>query len=99
MELLEDILENLKTINEIPKVIKDKNVPSLLEVRCEIYIGKKNFKTIKENFANPRNAAGGSLKTKNPKETSKIPLQYFAYGFGAVEPMKFKTQIDFLEKN
>ena len=94
----EDILENLKTINEIPKVIKDKNVPSLLEVRCEIYIGKKNFKTIKENFANPRNAAGGSLRQKNPKETSKIPLQYFAYGFGAVEPMKFKTQIDFLEK-
>ncbi len=94
----EDILENLKTINEIPKVIKDKNVPSLLEVRCEIYIGKKNFKTIKENFANPRNAAGGSLRQKNPKETSKIPLQYFAYGFGAIEPMKFKTQIDFLEK-
>ena len=46
----EDILENLKTINEIPKVIKDKNVPSLLEVRCEIYIGKKNFKTIKRKF-------------------------------------------------
>ena len=59
---------------------------------------KKILKQLKENFANPRNAAGRSLRQKNPKETSKIPLQYFAYGFGAVEPMKFKTQIDFLEK-
>ena len=51
-----------------------------------------------KNFANPRNAAGGSLRQKNPKETSKIPLKYFAYGFGAVEPMIFKTQLEFLNK-
>ena len=94
----EDILENLKTISAIPQLIKDKNVPTLLEIRCEIYIGKKDFKTISESFANPRNAAGGSLRQKNPKETSKIPLQYFAYGFGAIQPMVFKTQTDFLEK-
>ena len=94
----EDILENLKTIKEIPRKIKDNNVPSLLEIRGEIYIGKKDFNKIKGNFANPRNAAGGSLRQKNPQETSKIPLKYFAYGFGAIEPMKFKTQSEFLEK-
>ena len=94
----EDILENLRTISKIPKKIKDKNVPNLLEIRCEIFISKKDFQAIKNNFANPRNAAGGSLRQKDPKETSKIPLKYFAYGFGAIEPMKFSTQFEFLKK-
>ncbi|MBD1150627.1 NAD-dependent DNA ligase LigA [Pelagibacterales bacterium SAG-MED29] len=94
----EDILENLKTINDIPKKIKDNNVPSLFEVRGEIYIGKKDFNNIKGNFANPRNAAGGSLRQKDSKETSKIPLKYFAYGFGAIEPMSLNFQSEFLEK-
>ena len=94
----EDILENLKTINEIPKKIKGNNVPSLFEIRGEIYIGKKDFDNIKGNFANPRNAAGGSLRQKDSRETSKIPLKYFAYGFGAIEPMLFATQSEFLEK-
>ena len=94
----EDILENLKTIDTIPKKINNSDVPKLLEIRCEIYIGKKDFINIKEKFANPRNAAGGSLRQKDPRQTSKIPLKYFAYGFGAVEPMIFKTQSEFLEK-
>tara|TARA_Y200000002_G_scaffold382913_1_gene402026 strand:+ start:2467 stop:4500 length:2034 start_codon:yes stop_codon:yes gene_type:complete len=94
----EDILENLKTISTIPKKIKDNNVPSLCEIRCEIYIGKKGFNNIKGDFANPRNAAGGSLRQKDPKVTSKIPLKYFAYGFGVIKPMIFKTQIEFLSK-
>ena len=94
----EDILENLKTIKSIPRKIEGEEVPDLLEVRCEIFIGKKDFIKIKEKFANPRNAAGGSLRQKDSKETSKIPLKYFAYGFGAIEPMKFKTQFNFLEK-
>ena len=93
----EDILENLKTIKEIPKQIKAKNVPHLLEIRCEVFIGKKDFSGLKNNFANPRNAAGGSLRQKNSYETSKIPLKYFAYGFGAISPMIFKTQSDFLK--
>ena len=58
---------------------------------------KKDFKNIKGNFANPRNAAGGSLRQKDSNETSKIPLKYFAYGFGAVEPMIFNTQSEFLK--
>ena len=94
----EDILNNLKTINNIPKKIKADNVPDLLEIRCEVYIGKKDFIDIKDNFANPRNAAGGSLRQKDPSETSKIPLKYFAYGFGAVEPMVFKKQSEFLKQ-
>ena len=94
----EDILENLKTINDIPKKILANHVPKILEIRCEVYIGKKDFESIKDNFSNPRNAAGGSLRQKNPQETAKIPLKYFAYGFGLIEPMIFKTQSDFLEK-
>ena len=94
----EDILPNLKTIPSIPIIIKDKNIPKILEVRCEIFIGKKDFDRLKGKFANPRNAAGGSLRQKDPKETSKIPLKYFAYGFGVIDPMIFKTQFEFLER-
>ncbi len=94
----EDILENLKTISRIPRKILYKDVPSLLEVRCEIFISKKDFIKIKDNFANPRNAAGGTLRQKDPRETSKIPLKYFAYGFGAVQPFSFKSQSEFLKK-
>ena len=94
----EDILENLKTIKEIPKDISEQNVPKLLEIRCEIFIGKKDFSILKDKFANPRNAAGGSLRQKNPKDTAKIPLKYFAYGFGAIQPMIFEKQSEFLKR-
>ncbi len=94
----EDILKNLITIKSIPKKIVDVKVPKLLEIRGEVYIGKKDFESIKNNFANPRNAAGGSLRQKDPKETAKIPLKYFAYGFGIIEPMIFKTQSEFIDK-
>tara|TARA_B100001248_G_C27393782_1_gene464119 strand:- start:19 stop:2052 length:2034 start_codon:yes stop_codon:yes gene_type:complete len=94
----EDILENLKTIKDIPKKIISNKIPNLLEVRCEVYIGKKDFLEIKDRFANPRNAAGGSLRQKDPKETAKMPLKYFAYGFGAIEPFSFETQSEFLEQ-
>ena len=67
----EDILENLKTISSIPKKIDGTDVPELLEIRCEIYIGKKDFLKIKEKFANPRNAAGGSLRQKNRVKLQK----------------------------
>ncbi len=94
----EDILQNLMTIKEIPKKIYKKNIPSILEIRGEVYIGKKDFESIKDNFANPRNAAGGSLRQKDPNQTKKIPLKYFAYGFGIVKPMIFKTQSEFIKK-
>ena len=94
----ENILENIKTISSIPKVIKGKDIPKLLEIRCEIYIGKKDFVNMKDKFANPRNAAGGSLRQKDSKETAKIPLKYFAYGYGEIKPMIFKKQSEFLKK-
>jgi DNA ligase (NAD+) len=94
----EDILQNLMTIKGIPKKISGKNVPKILEIRGEVYIGKKDFESIKDNFANPRNAAGGSLRQKDSKQTEKIPLKYFAYGFGVIEPMIFKTQSDFINQ-
>ncbi len=94
----EDILENLKTIKEIPLKINSNEFPNLFEVRCEIYIGKNDFIKIKDQFANPRNAAGGSLRQKNSKDTKKIPLKYFAYGFGAMEPINFTKQSEFLER-
>ena len=70
----------------------------MLEIRCEIYIGKDDFFNIKDKFANPRNAAGGTLRQKYSEETAKIPLKYFAYGFGVIKPMIFKTQSEFLKK-
>ena len=94
----EDILENLNTIKDIPKKIISKDLPDIFEVRCEIYISKQDFENLKDKFANPRNAAGGSLRQKDPKETAKIPLKYFAYGFGVVKPMIFSKQSEFLKK-
>ena len=94
----EDILENLKTINSLPKKIDFKDVPDLLEVRCEIFISKKDFIKFKDKFANPRNAAGGALRQKDPNETAKIPLKYFAYGLGSIKPMIFTRQSEYLNK-
>ena len=94
----EDILENLKTIKQIPHNIKTNGVPKFLEIRGEVYIGNKDFQKIKDKFANPRNAAGGSLRQKDSSVTAKIPLQFFAYGFGDVEDFVFKKQSDFLKK-
>ena len=92
----ENITENLATIKDIPKKLLDP--PEILEVRGEVYIGKKDFEKIKDKFANPRNAAGGSLRQKNSSETSKIPLKFFAYGIGEVKPKLFKKQSDLLKR-
>ncbi len=94
----EDILENIKTISNIPSLIKDENVPEILEIRCEIFIGKRDFIKLHNKFANPRNAAAGSLRQKSSAETAKIPLKYFAYGFGEMKPMIFSKQSEFLKK-
>ncbi len=92
----ENITENLTTIKDIPKKLLDP--PEILEVRGEVYIGKKDFEKIKDKFANPRNAAGGSLRQKNSGETAKIPLKFFAYGIGEIKPKLFKKQSDLLKK-
>ena len=93
----EDITNNLKTVRNIPKKISKPNFPKTLDVRGEIYISKSDFKKIDKQFANPRNAAGGSLRQKNPNETKKIPLKFVAYGFGTVEPKNFEKQSEYLK--
>ena len=93
----EDITNNLKTINDIPKKIQKTNFPKILEVRGEVYISKYDFKKMDKLFANPRNAAGGSLRQKDYKKTKKIPLKFLAYGFGVVEPQNFEKQSEYLK--
>jgi len=93
----EIITENLKTIKDIPKEIKDKNFPKDIDIRGEVYIGKEDFDKIKDRFANPRNAASGSLRQKDPNETKKIPLRFIAYTYGFNGKINFKKQSEFLE--
>ncbi len=92
----EDITQNLKTIQDIPKFIKSKNFPSEIDVRGEVFIESDDFKNLRDNFANPRNAASGSLRQKNSDETSKIPLKFIAYTYGFAKNMKINSQYDFL---
>jgi len=92
----EIITENLKTIKDIPHKINSDKFPSEIEIRGEVFIKKRDFLKIKDNFANPRNAASGSLRQKNPNETKKIPLNFMAYTFGYSQGYKIKCQSDFL---
>ena len=92
----EDITENLKTISDIPKIIHSKNFPTEIDIRGEVFIKNKDFEKISDKFANPRNAASGSLRQKNPIATSKIPLKFIAYTYGYQKNMNIKTQFDFL---
>ena len=90
------ITENLKTISDIPKKINSKDFPKDIDIRGEVFIANKDFDKIKDNFANPRNAASGSLRQKNPEETKKIPLKFIAYSYGHFENINFKKQSEFL---
>jgi DNA ligase (NAD+) len=93
----EDITENLKTIKDIPKIIKVKNFPTEIDIRGEVFIQNDDFKNISEKFANPRNAASGSLRQKDPNATSKIPLKFIAYTYGYAKNMNINSQSDFLK--
>ena len=93
----EDITENLKTIKDIPILIDVKNFPSEIDIRGEVFIKNNDFKKISEKFANPRNAASGSLRQKDSKVTREIPLKFIAYTYGYEKNMKIKTQSDFLD--
>ena len=92
----EDITDNLKTINDIPKYIKKKNFPTEIDIRGEVFINNNDFNKINKNFANPRNAASGSLRQKDPAMTSKIPLKFIAYTYGYAKNIDIKNQSDFL---
>ena len=93
----EDITQNIRTINDIPQEIIAKNFPREIDIRGEVFIENNDFKTINEKFANPRNAASGSLRQKDSAITAKIPLKFIAYTYGYVEEMNILNQTDFLK--
>ena len=93
----EDITENLKTIKDIPYLIKSKNFPKEIDIRGEVFIQNSDFEKLKNKFANPRNAASGSLRQKDPKETKKIPLKFIAYTFGYEKGLKATSQDEYLK--
>ena len=93
----EDITENLKTIKDIPYFIESKNFPKEIDIRGEVFIQNSDFEKLKNKFANPRNAASGSLRQKDPKETKKIPLKFIAYTFGYEKGLKALSQNEYLK--
>ncbi len=93
----EDITANLKTIKDIPKKILDKNFPQEIDIRGEVFIQNSDFKKLSNKFANPRNAASGSLRQKNPDETKKIPLKFIAYTFGFEKNIQIRSQSEYLK--
>ena len=94
----EDITSNLLTIDDIPKEILAKDFPEQIDIRGEVFIQNSDFEHLKEKFANPRNAASGSLRQKNPNDTKKIPLKFIAYTFGFEKGLVAKSQFEYLKK-
>jgi len=103
----EDVTQNVKTIKSVPLRLNvpSSKIPSLIEVRGEIYLPKEGFKKLNEEredmelmpFANPRNAAAGSIRQLDPKIAAKRPLSTFMYAIGYTEGIQFDTHFDVLE--
>jgi DNA ligase (NAD+) len=104
----EDITQNLKTISYLPLKMKnpgEKPIPSFIEIRGEVYIESKPFRKLnlrrieegEEPFANPRNAAAGSLRQLDSKITARRPLNIFLYGIGNVIGIKFLSHGEVLQ--
>jgi DNA ligase (NAD+) len=100
----EDITANIRTIKELPDFIMG-DVPKVIEIRGEVYMTKQDFAKLNaaqeakggKVFANPRNAAAGSLRQLDPNITKERPLKAFTYGWGDVKGMEWKTQWEFLQ--
>src|SRR6201987_2622942 len=96
----EDVTANIRTLEDVPKKLKGRNVPDVCEVRGEVYMTKKAFLALNERqkaagdtiFANPRNSAAGSLRQKDPAITASRPLGFFAYAWGQMSAMPADTQ-------
>lgn len=105
----EGITANLKTIHQIPLTLRLTTVyplPKKMEIRGEVYMEKKEFNRLNEEtmsrgeplFANPRNAAAGSLRQKDPRVTSSRPLKFFAHSYGLIEGgKKLTTHWEYLQ--
>ncbi|MDD3030154.1 MAG: NAD-dependent DNA ligase LigA [Alphaproteobacteria bacterium] len=97
----ENITENVRTVASVPKKIEGR-VPDLIEIRGEIYMERKDFFALNARrekdgealFANPRNAAAGSVRQLDPSVTAKRPLRFFAYAVGEGDGLPFTTQED-----
>ena len=102
-EVGEDVTRNLRTVKAIPKRLED--APARLEVRGEVYFPRSAFTRLNEEraeagqptFANPRNAAAGSLRQLDPAITASRPLSMWCYGVGVAEGVELPTQADWLE--
>ncbi len=103
----EDITRNLRTIEDLPETLKGASKPRLIELRGEVYMTRGDFlklnkareKSGEALFANPRNAAAGSVRQLDPAITESRPLHFFAYAVGDIEPPAgWKTQGDFLKQ-
>ena len=98
----ENVTANVKTIREIPHRLKGHSVPELIELRGEIYLGHADFEQLNKEqaaegakvFANPRNAAAGSLRQLDASITARRPLRFFAYAWGAASKLPAATQSD-----
>ncbi len=96
----EDVTHNIKTIRSLPLKLKTAQPPNLLEVRGEVLIFKEDFLKMNElqqengklTFANPRNAAAGTVRQLDSKIAASRPLQFFAYGVGSAEGLSFQNQ-------
>ncbi len=97
----EDITENLKTIPDIPKKLAGK-FPDIIEVRGEVYMLRDDFIALNESsskkFANPRNAAAGSLRQLNPAITASRRLSAFAYTYGELSARDWNTQSEYFDR-
>jgi DNA ligase (NAD+) len=96
----EDVTVNIKTIKSIPQQLKGNTIPELVEIRGEVFFPIDKFNELNDSleesgksaFANPRNAAAGSLRQKDPKVTAARPLDMVVHGVGAISNMEFATQ-------
>jgi DNA ligase (NAD+) len=96
----EDVTANIRTLEDVPKRLKGRNMPRVCEVRGEVYMTKHAFLALNERqkaagdqvFANPRNSAAGSLRQKDPSVTASRPLGFFAYSWGEMTKMPADTQ-------